>query len=80
MHPANTRTEALLLSILIVSIVVRHFLANGPVWPEPLEIYTVVELVLRAANQKHFNGYNTKPVARSQDATCILNRSDEEIR
>jgi hypothetical protein len=53
MHPASTRTEALLLSTLIVFMMVRCFLANGPVWPEPLEVYAIVELVLRAANRRH---------------------------
>jgi len=52
MHLVNTRTEALLLGTLIFFIVVRHLLANGPKWPEPLEVYTIVELVLRAANRK----------------------------
>jgi hypothetical protein len=52
MHLASTRTEALLLSTLIFFMVVRHLLANGPTWPEPLEVYTVVELVLRAVKRK----------------------------
>ena len=52
MRPASTRTETLLLGTLVFFIVVRHLLAKGPTWPEPLEIYTIVELVLRAANRK----------------------------
>ncbi len=52
MHLASTRTETLLLGTLILFMVVRHLLANGPMWPEPLELYTIADLVLRAANRK----------------------------
>jgi len=52
MHLASTRTEELLLGTLIFFMVVRYLLADGPTWPEPLELYTVVDLVLRAVNRK----------------------------
>jgi hypothetical protein len=52
MHLASTRTEALLLGTLFIFMLVRHLLGNGPLWPEPLEVYTIVELVLRVANRK----------------------------
>jgi len=52
MHLPSTRTEALLLSTLVVVMLVRHLAVNGAGWPEPLEIYTIVELLLRVAKRK----------------------------
>jgi hypothetical protein len=60
MHLVSTRTEALLLGTLTFFIVGRHLLADGPTWPEPLELYTIVELVLRAAKRKPYNAILTE--------------------
>jgi hypothetical protein len=79
LHPANTLTERLLLGTVMLYMVVRHLLANGPAWPEPLEIYAIADLALKAANIGNYNRYTEQSVARSEDAPRILDRPDKAI-
>ena len=52
MSPVEKRRDLLLLSALAFFIVIRHLLGEGSKWPEPLELFTMIELAIKVANRK----------------------------
>jgi len=52
MHPVEKRRTMLLLFALAVFILMRHLSGSGPKWPEPLELFTVIELAIKVAGRK----------------------------